>query len=100
MASRATSIDSPAEPRSEERTAFRILIAISFCHLLNDMVQSLIPALYPILKTAYRLDSTQIGIITLVNQATASLLQPVVGLYTDRNPKPYSLAFGMLFTLF
>jgi MFS transporter, FSR family, fosmidomycin resistance protein len=100
MASRATSVDCPAQPGTEERTAFRILIAISFCHLLNDMVQSLIPALYPILKDSYRLDFTQIGLITLMNQTTASLLQPLVGLYTDRNPKPYSLAFGMLFTLF
>ena len=100
MASRATSVPLPEQPRAKERTAFRVLIAISFCHLLNDMVQSLIPALYPILKDSFRLDFTQIGMITLVNQATASLLQPVVGLYTDRNPKPYSLAFGMLFTLF
>jgi FSR family fosmidomycin resistance protein-like MFS transporter len=99
MASRATSVDLPEQPRTKERTAFRVLLAISFCHLLNDMVQSLIPALYPILKDSFRLDFTQIGMITLVNQATASLLQPVVGLYTDRNPKPYSLAFGMLFTL-
>jgi FSR family fosmidomycin resistance protein-like MFS transporter len=100
MASRATSVDTPEQPGNKERTAFRILLAISFCHLLNDMVQSLIPALYPILKDSFRLDFTQIGMITLVNQSTASLLQPVVGLYTDRNPKPYSLAFGMLFTLF
>jgi FSR family fosmidomycin resistance protein-like MFS transporter len=99
MASRATSLNSQEPPGTKERTAFRILIAISFCHLLNDMVQSLIPALYPILKDSFRLDFTQIGMITLVNQSTASLLQPVVGLYTDRNPKPYSLAFGMLFTL-
>ncbi|HYP09375.1 MAG TPA: MFS transporter [Bryobacteraceae bacterium] len=72
---------------------------MSVCHLLNDMVQSLIPALYPILKSSFHLDFGQIGIITLTNQACASLLQPVVGYYTDRNPKPYSLVFGMACTL-
>jgi FSR family fosmidomycin resistance protein-like MFS transporter len=82
-----------------ERTAFRVLAAISFCHLLNDMLQSVIPAVYPILKTSYRLDFSQIGLITLTSQFTASLLQPVVGIYTDRRPTPYSLAIGMGFTL-
>ena len=80
-------------------TAFRILGAISFCHLLNDMMQSLIPAVYPILKQSYRLDFGQIGLITLTSQLTASLLQPLVGLYTDRRPTPYSLAVGMTFTM-
>ncbi len=80
-------------------TSFRVLGAISFCHLLNDMVQSLIPALYPILKAAYKLDFGDIGLITLTYQATASLLQPVVGYYTDRRPQPYSLSFGMTLTL-
>ena len=80
-------------------TAFRILAAISFCHLLNDMMQSLIPAVYPILKQTYRLDFGQIGLITLTSQLTASLLQPVVGLYTDRRPTPYSLPVGMTFTM-
>jgi FSR family fosmidomycin resistance protein-like MFS transporter len=89
----------PATSATGDKTAFNILTAISFCHLLNDMVQSLIPALYPILKNTFHLDFGQIGIITLANQATASLLQPVVGYYTDRNPKPYSLAFGMGSTL-
>jgi MFS transporter, FSR family, fosmidomycin resistance protein len=82
-----------------ERTAFRILAAISFCHLLNDMLQSVIPAVYPLLKTSYHLDFSQIGLITLTMQLTASLLQPLVGLYTDRRPTPYSLAVGMAFTL-
>ena len=82
-----------------ERTAFRVLAAISFCHLLNDMLQSVIPAVYPILKASYRLDFSQIGLITLTSQFTASLLQPVVGIYTDRRPTPYSLAIGMGFTL-
>jgi FSR family fosmidomycin resistance protein-like MFS transporter len=82
-----------------ERAVFTILGAISFCHLLNDMMQSLIPAIYPILKESFRLDFGQLGLITLTNQLTASLLQPVVGHYTDRNPKPYSLPVGMTFTL-
>lgn len=80
-------------------TAFRILAAISFCHLLNDMMQSVVPAVYPILKTSYHLDFSQIGLITASLQITASLLQPLVGLYTDAHPKPYSLAIGMGFTL-
>jgi FSR family fosmidomycin resistance protein-like MFS transporter len=82
-----------------ETTAFAVLSALSFCHLLNDMMQSLLPAIYPILKSAYALDFGQIGLITLTNQLTASLLQPVIGFYTDRRPKPYSLALGMGFTL-
>ena len=81
------------------RTVFRVLAAISFCHFLNDMLQSVIPAVYPILKNSYRLDFGQIGLITLTSQLTASLLQPLVGIYTDRRPKPYSLAAGMAFTL-
>jgi len=80
-------------------TAFGVLAAISFCHLLNDMMQSVIPAVYPILKTAYRLDFQQVGLITLSVQMTASLLQPFVGMYTDRKPTPYSLPVGMGFTL-
>lgn len=86
-------------PDPAARTAFSILTAISVGHLLNDMLQSLLPALYPILKISYHLDFAQIGLITLTYQLTASLLQPLVGLYTDRNPKPYSLPVGMGFTL-
>jgi FSR family fosmidomycin resistance protein-like MFS transporter len=91
----------PAEAPQSVRpnTAFTILAAISFCHFLNDMVQSLIPAIYPLLKNAFHLDFGQIGLITLTGQTTASLLQPLVGLYTDRRPKPYSLTAGMGFTL-
>ena len=70
-----------------------------FCHLLNDMMQALTPAMYPMLKQNYGLDFTQIGIITLVFQMAACLFQPAIGLYTDHHPKPYSLAFGMIFTL-
>lgn len=80
-------------------TVTTILLAISFSHLLNDTIQSLLPALYPLLKSSFQLSYTQIGLITLVFQMTASLLQPVVGFYTDRRPKPYSLAIGMGFSL-
>ena len=80
-------------------TAFEILAALSFCHLLNDMMQSLIPAIYPILKENFQLDFTQIGLITFVMQLTGALFQPVVGLYTDKHPKAYALATGMGFTL-
>ena len=82
-----------------ETTAIAALLAISFSHLLNDTIQSLIPAIYPILKSSFHLDFTQIGLITLAFQMTASLLQPVVGLYTDHHPRPYSLTIGMGFTL-
>lgn len=81
--------------RAPAQTAVGILLAISFSHLLNDTVQSLFPALYPLLKTSFQLNYTQIGLITLTFQLTASLLQPLVGIYTDKRPKPYSLAFGM-----
>jgi FSR family fosmidomycin resistance protein-like MFS transporter len=84
---------------SEERTMFRVLAAVSFCHVLNDMMQSLLPSIYPILKSSFHLNFTQIGFITLTFQITASLLQPVIGHYTDRKPMPYSLPIGMVFTL-
>jgi FSR family fosmidomycin resistance protein-like MFS transporter len=76
-----------------------ILFALSFSHLVNDTLQSLIPAIYPILKTELRLDYSHIGVITLTNQLTASLLQPVVGAFTDKHPQPFSLAVGMASTL-
>lgn len=81
------------------KTAFSILATISVCHLLNDMMQSLLPAIYPILKSNYNLDFGQIGVLTFTFQFTASLLQPMIGLYIDRKPRPYSLAIGMSFTL-
>jgi len=81
------------------RTAFSVLAAISFCHLLNDMMQSLLPALYPMLKSSYALTFGEIGILTFTYQITASLLQPIIGRYTDSTPRPYSLATGMTFTL-
>src|SRR6187397_945230 len=83
----------------EINAAMAVLGALSFCHLLNDMMQSLLPAMYPILKTGLRLDFGQIGLVTFVYQVTASLFQPLVGLYGDRRPMPYALAFGMGFTL-
>ncbi len=82
-----------------ERAAFKILLAISFCHLLNDAIQSLLPAIYPILKNSFHLDFEEVGLIALTSQLTASLLQPLVGHYTDRKHQPYSLAVGMGFTL-
>ncbi|WP_454683574.1 MFS transporter [Ancylobacter moscoviensis] len=81
------------------RAAMPVLVALSAAHFLNDMIQSLIPAVYPIIKTAYALDFGQIGIITLTFQISASLLQPLIGLYTDRYPLPYSTVAGMGFTL-
>ena len=70
-------------------TAFAILGAITFCHLLNDVMQALLPALYPMLKSGFRLSFGQIGLLALVFNVTASLLQPLVGLYTDRRPQPF-----------
>jgi len=89
----AESVAVPAAP------VFGILFALSFAHLVNDTLQSLIPAIYPILKTELRLDYTHIGLITLTNQLTASLLQPFVGAFTDKHPQPFSLALGMTSTL-
>jgi FSR family fosmidomycin resistance protein-like MFS transporter len=80
-------------------TVFPVLWAISFCHMLNDTMQSLLPAIYPILKGGFNLSFGQIGLLTLVFQITASLLQPLVGRFTDRRPQPYSLSVGMGFTL-
>ena len=84
---------------SANPTVLAILFAISFSHLLNDTIQSLIPAIYPLLKTSFHLSFVQVGFITLAFQMTASILQPFVGWYTDRRPKPYSLACGMGLTL-
>jgi len=82
-----------------EKTVYAILFTISLSHLLNDMLQSVIPAMYPLIKTNFHLSFSDIGLVTLTYQLTASLLQPFIGLYTDRKPKPYSLAIGMGFTL-
>jgi MFS transporter, FSR family, fosmidomycin resistance protein len=96
---KVTAFQAAAPTETGEKTVFKILLAISFCHLLNDTVQSLVPAIYPLLKASFHLDFGQIGLIALTLQVTASLLQPFVGLYTDRRPQPYSLAVGMGFTL-
>ncbi|HEX4270368.1 MAG TPA: MFS transporter [Rhizomicrobium sp.] len=80
-------------------TSFTVLFAIGFCHLLNDMMQALLPAIYPTLKTQFHLSFAQIGLVTLAFQCTASLFQPVVGYFADLKPMPYSLALGMVSTL-
>jgi FSR family fosmidomycin resistance protein-like MFS transporter len=80
-------------------TSFTVLIAIGFCHFLNDMMQSLLPAIYPTLKSQFHLNFAQIGLVTLAFQCTASLFQPVVGYFADLKPMPYSLALGMVSTL-
>ena len=92
-------VGTAALARPVETTTFAILLSLSFCHLLNDLNQSLVPAIYPILKDSYHLDFAQIGLITLAFQLTASMLQPVVGMVTDRHPMPYSLPVAMGFTL-
>lgn len=82
-----------------EQTVFSIILTISFSHLLNDTIQSLIPSIYPIVKKSFHLSFSQVGLITLSFQLAASFFQPFVGLYTDKKPQPYSLAIGMSFTL-
>jgi FSR family fosmidomycin resistance protein-like MFS transporter len=93
------STDAPGGATASEGTQFAVLGGISFAHMLNDMIQSLILAIYPILKNSFHLSFAQIGMITLTYQLTASLLQPLVGMVTDRRPMPYSLPVGMGFTL-
>jgi len=80
-------------------TVYPILLMISFSHMMNDTIQSLIPSIYPLVKKNFHLNFAQIGLITLTFQLAASLLQPLVGLYTDHRPKPFSLVTGMGFTL-
>jgi len=94
-----STIQAAAPQGVREKTVYPILGAISFCHFLNDMIQSLMPAIYPLLKNSFHLDFGQIGLITATNQVIASVLQPVVGFYTDKRPQPYSLPVGMGFTL-
>jgi FSR family fosmidomycin resistance protein-like MFS transporter len=97
MKARVSTLNTPLA--ETEKIGLKVLGAISFSHFLNDMLQSLIPAIYPQLKDAFSLSFTQIGMLTLTYQITASLLQPAVGFYTDHYPKPYSLPVGMGFTL-
>ncbi len=87
------------EQKKTQNTAFVLLGALSLCHLLTDLTQSSLPALYPLFKKSFHLDFFQIGCITLTLKAVGSLFQPLVGFYTDRNPKPYALTIGMCFTL-
>jgi len=94
-----TSTSESPQKDAVKKTAFSILAAISVSHLLNDMIQSLILAIYPLLQNEFSLSFTQIGLITLTYQITASLLQPLIGSYTDKHPQPYSLPIGMGFTL-
>src|SRR2546430_2105985 len=82
-------------PQADTGTTFAILVSLSVCHMLNDLNQSLVPALYPLLKSSYHLDFAQIGLLTLASQLTASMLHPVVGLVTDRPPQPFSLPAAM-----
>jgi MFS transporter, FSR family, fosmidomycin resistance protein len=88
-----------ATAASAEGAVFSILLALSFSHLLNDMIASLVPAIYPLFKNSFHLDFAEIGMITLTYQCTASVFQPLVGIYTDYRPRPYSVAAGMGFTL-
>ncbi|HUN39239.1 MAG TPA: MFS transporter [Acetobacteraceae bacterium] len=97
VAASAPAIAIPVAP--ETGTTFAVLVSLSACHLLNDMNQSLVPAIYPVLKQSYSLDFGQIGLITLAFQLTASMLQPVVGLVTDRRAQPFSLPIGMASSL-
>lgn len=99
MTDRSEAAMPPVKNKAVTGTAFSILGAISVSHLLNDMLQSLIMAIYPILQADFNLSFAQIGIITLTYQFSASLLQPLVGHYTDKHPQPYSLPIGMGFTL-
>jgi MFS transporter, FSR family, fosmidomycin resistance protein len=99
MQSTANPVQIDTPKHVADKLVFSILLAAAFCHFLNDMVQSLIPAIYPLLKASFHLDFSQIGMITLTYQITASLLQPLIGHFNDRHPRPYSLAIGMGFTL-
>ncbi|CFR14441.1 MFS transporter [Yersinia frederiksenii] len=99
MTDRSDTAPPPLVNTSVKRTSFSILGAISVSHLLNDMIQSLILAIYPLLQAEFSLSFAQIGLITLTYQLTASMLQPLIGLYTDKHPQPYSLPIGMGFTL-
>ena len=97
--SRASGTVAAASKQTGRQTVLPILFTISGAHLLNDTMQSVVPAIYPLIKENYALSFTQIGLITFAFQLTASLLQPLVGAYTDKHPRPYSLAIGMVFSL-
>ncbi|MBC8949138.1 MFS transporter [Xenorhabdus sp. TS4] len=99
MSEKSKTTSFPTSPTKTHQTVFSILGAISLSHMLNDMIQSLILAIYPLLQSEFTLSFIQVGMITLTYQVTASLLQPLIGLYTDKHPQPYSLPIGMGFTL-
>ena len=86
-------------PTMTESTVYSMLVICGISHFLNDMIQSIIPSIYPIIKDKFEFSFAQIGIITLVFQMTSSILQPFTGLYADRHPRPYALSVGMCFTL-
>ena len=94
-----TEISIKGRPSSADSTVFAVIVAVSLCHFINDVMQSLLAAIYPLLKDNYHLDFWQIGVLTLAFQGTASLLQPLIGMYTDKRPLPYSLPVGMGSTL-
>jgi FSR family fosmidomycin resistance protein-like MFS transporter len=99
MESTSPTITIPEPKKLVQQTVYSILFTISLAHFINDMLQSVIPSIYPLIKQRFSLNFTQIGLITFTYQITASILQPFIGLYTDKKPKPYSLAMGMGFTL-
>ena len=94
-----TSISAAGAVTGAQKTAFAVIFAVAFCHLINDIMQSLLTAIYPVLKQSYGLDYIQLGLLTLTFQLTASVLQPLIGIYTDKRPLPYSIAAGMMATL-
>ena len=94
-----TEISIKGRPSSADSTVFAVIVAVSLCHFINDVMQSLLAAIYPLLKDNYHLDFWQIGVLTLAFQGTASLLQPLIGMYTDKRPLPYSLPVGMASSL-
>lgn len=99
MESTSPTISTTEPKKLVQQTVYSILFTISLAHFINDMLQSVIPSIYPLIKQRFSLNFTQIGLITFTYQITASILQPFVGLYTDKKPKPYSLGVGMGFTL-
>ncbi|RZG45035.1 MFS transporter [Acinetobacter wuhouensis] len=99
QASTQSSINRLDDQNKKQTMVVSIICAVAFAHLLNDLIQASLPAIYPLLKTNFSLSFTQVGLISLVYQITASLLQPWIGLYTDKHPKPYLLPMGMVVTL-
>lgn len=97
--SHVTTTTLPQAATAAQKTAFAVIFAVALCHGINDIMQSLLTAIYPILKASYGLDFVQLGLLTLVFQCTASLLQPLIGIYTDKRPLPYSIAAGMASTM-